>query len=266
MNETKRNLDEIKGYWTRQAETYGPSYVASWSDRCVIEMEIEQILRRMEENTKIIDIGCANGFSTLRFAKEKNIDIHGVDYIPEMIRGAHKNHEAVKEGLLGKVSFGTGDICNLDVPSNTFDQAIVIRVIINLENWENQKWALNEVCRVVRPGGTFLLSEATVQGWRKMNKFRNEWGLSDIPVPSFNFYLDEELVVQALMDQAELVEIVNFSSSYFVGTRVIKPLICKLTGREENIANPDLEWNKWFSQMPAIGDYGTQKLFIFRKK
>ena len=26
------------------------------------------------------------------------------------------------------------------------------------------------------------------------------------------------------------------------------------------------EWNRWFAQIPAAGDYGTQKLFVFRKR
>jgi hypothetical protein len=26
-----------------------------------------------------------------------------------------------------------------------------------------------------------------------------------------------------------------------------------------------MEWNRWFAQLPAWGDYGTQKLFVFRK-
>lgn len=28
---------------------------------------------------------------------------------------------------------------------------------------------------------------------------------------------------------------------------------------------PNMEWNRWFAQLPSWGDYGTQKLFVFRK-
>ena len=30
-------------------------------------------------------------------------------------------------------------------------------------------------------------------------------------------------------------------------------------------ADPRMEWNRWFSQLPSWGDYGTQKLFVFQK-
>ena len=33
----------------------------------------------------------------------------------------------------------------------------------------------------------------------------------------------------------------------------------------ENRKIAGMEWNRWFAQLPAAGDYGTQKLMIFRK-
>jgi hypothetical protein len=99
-----------------------------------------------------------------------------------------------------------------------------------------------------------------------MNKFRNEWGLPDIPMPDFNLYLDQEKVIEAVKPELELVELVNFSSTYFVGTRVLKPLLARALEVGIEVANPNMEWNRFFAQLPACGDYGTQKLFIFRKR
>jgi hypothetical protein len=59
---------------------------------------------------------------------------------------------------------------------------------------------------------------------------------------------------------------VNFAGTYFVGTRVIKPLLAQLLDREELIADPSSHWNRWFATLPAAGDYGTQKLLVFRKR
>src|SRR5262249_53273275 len=110
-----------------------------------------------------------------------------------------------------------------------------------------------------------LMSEATLGGWRRLNEFRREWALPEIPMPPFNRYLDEEATVAALAGEAELESLENFSSTYFVGTRVLKPLLAQALGAPVNVADPEMHWNRWFAALPAAGDYGTQKLFVFRK-
>ena len=64
----------------------------------------------------------------------------------------------------------------------------------------------------------------------------------------------------------ELVDLVNFSSTYYVATRVLKPLLAQALGSKIDVASPDSEWNRFFSLLPSWGDYGTQKLFVFKKK
>jgi hypothetical protein len=85
-------------------------------------------------------------------------------------------------------------------------------------------------------------------------------------MPSFNNYLDEEKVAAALAPELELMELVNFASTYFVGTRLIKPLLAAAVNAPLDVADPGAEWNRWMSKLPSRGDYGTQKLFVFRKR
>ena len=86
-------------------------------------------------------------------------------------------------------------------------------------------------------------------------------------MPPFNVYLDEQKVLESAASTLDVVEINNFSSTYFVGTRVLKPLLIQALGLDaKNIADPEMEWNRWFSMLPAWGDYGTQKLIVLRKK
>ena len=258
--------DEIRDFWTEQAKLHGKSFAASWSDQYAIDLEIRTLIQWFDDGDKVLDVGCANGYSTLSFASQKKIAVKGLDYIPEMIDEAHNNLKDVQGKLKGNASFAVGDITRLTEPDNTYDKVVVIRVVINLHDWEMQKKGLRELVRMVKPGGLLLLSEATLQGWRKMNQFRYEWGLADIPMPPFNHYLDEDLVVDTMKPEMELVKLDNFASSYYVGTRVLKPLLSQALDGKVNEAAPDMEWNRWFSQLPAAGDYGTQKLFIFKKK
>lgn len=258
--------DRIRSFWTEQAVAHGVTPQASWTDVRVIEMEIRTILGHLTDGQRVLDVGCANGFSTLQFARSRKIDITGVDYIPEMVSSAQVALQSVASDLAGRASFAVGDATSLQFADNQFDAVVVIRVIINLGDWERQLVGLRECVRVLRPGGTLLLSEATVQGWTRLNDLRREWGLSPIPMPSFNNYLDQERVVDALRSDCELVEINNFASSYYVGTRVLKPLLGQITGQQAEVPNPQSELNRWLSMMPAAGDYGTQKLFVLRKR
>jgi SAM-dependent methyltransferase len=162
------------------------------------------------------------------------------------------------------VEFDVGDITALAEPAASYDKVIVIRVLINLADWTSQLKGLKECARVLKPGGVLVVSEATLQGWRNLNAFRHEWGLPNIPVPPFNYYVDEDKLPNAVPD-LRLLEIVNFSSTYYVGTRVLKPLLIQALRAEIDVANPNMHWNRWFAQLASGGDYGTQKLFLFQK-
>ena len=259
-------LNEIREFWTKQALEFGESHAASWSDHRVMEMEIREILQRLDDDDRVLDVGCANGWSTLNFAAQKKLEIIGLDYIPEMIHQARRRLARAEKHIKGSVEFDVGDVTALAHPSGTFDKLIVIRVVINLADWARQCLALRECARVIKPGGLLLLSEATVQGWQRLNALRAEWLLPPITMPPFNLYLDEEAVVSEVAPDLELVDLVNFASTYFVGTRVLKPLLAQVLPGAIDYTNPDMEWNRWFSQLPAAGDYGTQKLFVFRRR
>lgn len=258
--------EEIREYWTKQAHEHGLEPAASWSDRHAIELEIRQLLPRLADDDQVLDIGCANGYTAVRLAAERAVRVKGIDYLPAMIEQARRRLEELPGRLRGTVEFAVGDARALDEPDERYDKVVVVRTIINLGEWDAQLGGLHECARVLRPHGTLLLSEPTIQGWRRLNQFRREWQLDDLPMPPFNNYLDEQVVIDSLRDQLELVELVEFSSTYFVGTRVLKPLLIRALGLKLDVADPDMEWNRWFSQLPAVGDYGTQKLFVLRKK
>jgi ubiquinone/menaquinone biosynthesis C-methylase UbiE len=256
---------QIYDFWSRQAAEHQQSPAASWSDFRVIEMEIKQISKHLTDGDRVLDVGCANGFSSIQFATRREIKLRGLDYIPKMIDEARKRALQPDATLRGSVEFEVGDITQLAEEDSSYDKVVVIRVLINLGNWERQRRGLQECVRVLRSGGMLLLSEATLQGWERLNRLRAEWGLPEIPIPPFNEYLDQEKVIAELSGQMRLVEISNFASTYYVGTRVLKPLLRQATNAPVEVSDPGSEWNRWFSTLPAAGDYGTQKLFVFEK-
>jgi ubiquinone/menaquinone biosynthesis C-methylase UbiE len=259
------DLDQIRQFWAQQAREHGQAPSASWSDQVVIEIEIREIVKRLSDGDRILDVGCANGFSTVQFASHLKVHVRGIDYIPEMIEQARQRVSSLPARLAGTVEFAQGDVTALAEPAEAYDKVVAIQGMINLSDWPRQMQGLQECARVLKRGGVFLLSEATIQGWKRLNRFRNEWKLPDIPMPAFNQYLDENRLINAMSDHLKLIELVNFDSTYYVGTRVLKPLINQALGGLVDVADPKMEWNRWFAHLPAAGDYGTQKLFVFQK-
>ena len=257
---------EIRQYWASQAQTQGASPDASWSDHCAIQLEVRELLKWLKDGDRVLDVGCANGYSSAQLAAERRIHLHGIDYVPAMIDLARRRADELRGRLAGTLEFSVGDVTRLEGETGVYDKVITTRVLINLGDWPAQHAAVLACARMVKMGGLLLLSEATVQGWRNLNAFRAEWRLPPIPMPSFNTYLDETQLIDALAPEMDLVEEVRFSSSYFVGTRVLKPLLVQALDIDVDAADPHMHWNRWWAELPARGDYGTQKLFVFRKR
>lgn len=250
---------QIREYWNQQAKKHKQSPSASWSDHHVIELEIRAIRLWLGQWDNVLDIGCANGYSTTKYAKRWLLRIKGIDYSSEMIAEAKKR----LNGVCSNIIFEEGDILSLKEEEGCYDKIICTRVIINLGSWERQVRALKALAKPLKKGGTLLLSEATIQGWQKLNAFLKETDSAEIPMPPFNLYLDEEAVKEVMADDFEFCEIINFASSYYVGTRVFKRFISR---DARYIMDPMTHMNRFMSKFPAIGDYGIQKLFVFRKK
>ena len=256
---------EIREHWSAQATQHGLKPHASWSDWRAIELEVEAIARWISPDDDVLDAGCATGYSTARYAALTKGPVLGVDYSPEMIEHALERRKGLPADVGSRLEFRVEDVRELGAADTSFDRVISTRVVINLAERPEQARALAELGRVLRPGGLLLLSEATLQGLARLNALRAEWGLPAIGIPQFNLYLDEETLADAAGPHLELERVENFASTYFVATRLLKPLLANASPAEVDVADPNAEFNRWASQLPAAGDYGTQKLFVFRR-
>lgn len=259
--------DGVHAYWTGEAVRHGLSPSASWSDHRVIELEIQAIGPRLAD-ARVLDVGCANGYSSIAYVADYGAQVLGIDYVEEMVSRAQERRASLPQELHDRVQFRVGDARALELEDESFDRVVSTRVMINLSGWEEQRTGLRECLRVLRPGGLLLLSEATVGGWSRLNALREEWGLEAIAVPSFNTYLDESDIIELLSSEADLVALDDFASSYYVATRFLKPLLARGAGSQAavEVADPASEFNRWASSLPPAGDYGTQKLFVFSKR
>jgi ubiquinone/menaquinone biosynthesis C-methylase UbiE len=107
-----------------------------------------EMLSDFKKNGKIIDIGCGTG-EMLQVLEEKKFNPFGMDYSFEMLREIFKETGGEKYPLIN------GDIENLSFKNGSFDGIICAGVI---EYLNEDKKALHEISRVLKPGGFAVIS------------------------------------------------------------------------------------------------------------
>ncbi len=138
----------------------------------------EQILECVTVNTAghCLDVGCGPGYLGLEIAKKTDMTLCCYDKDPEALAIAEQN---IKEGYLHKqVYTRLGNAEAIPYPEESFD-LVVSRG--SLFFWENKVKAINEIYRVLKPGGWAYLgggfgnAKLKQQIDKKMLKLDEQW-------------------------------------------------------------------------------------------
>jgi SAM-dependent methyltransferase len=173
--------------------------------------------------SRVLDIGCGDGASTLRFAHAAS-RIVGVDYIPEFVERA--SGAAARESLAERAVFTVGDVMDLESVRSehgVFDVAITVRCLINLASLENQEHAIAQIASCVRPGGLYLTSEGWQDGRDGLNLRRVSAGLPAMDVVSHNLLMTRQAFESAASPHFDVVGYESAGLYLFV-SRVLQPL------------------------------------------
>lgn len=253
----------IKDYWDNQAKTHGVSHVASWGDNFMIDLEIETIGKYLSDNDEVLDIGCANGYSTLRQWESKKLkSIVGVDFSQNMVDEAMNLKRQMQ--IDNRVNFQLGDIRCLEFADNTFDVVYTTRVIINLPTWQQQIQAINECLRVTKPGGKVVFSEGFWEPLMLLNAFRALVKLPPLVEHDFNRYLKKQKLESYLTSLNLKYTAVDFSSIYYLGSRFLRELVTDASAYP-GFSNPINEIFYKIEKEFSGGDCGIQQAYIVSK-
>lgn len=254
----------IRDFWNDQGEKHGDSHWASWGDNWMVDLEIDFISSYLKDNDRVLDAGCANGYSTFRqYEKNNSLKLTGVDYADSMIKHALAAKEKKYPGA--PIEFSEGDVLDLKFKDNTFDVAYTTRVIINLPNWEEQKKGIKELLRVVKPGGKVILSEAFWEPLLLLNSLRALKSLPPLEMHDFNRYLHLTKLENFLNEEKIKFTRDDFSSIYYLGSRFLRELVTD-KDKYEGFSNPI---NKIFYEIEkefSGGGFGIQQGYVLEKK
>ena len=110
----------------------------------------------INENSCVIDIGCASGKTACYLARHYGCSVIGVDILPGMVERAKERARA--ERVTDRVEFKVGDAQKLPLEDDLFD-IVIGEFITGLMDDKNA--AVGEYVRVAKPGATIGLNEAT---------------------------------------------------------------------------------------------------------
>jgi ubiquinone/menaquinone biosynthesis C-methylase UbiE len=119
---------------------------------------------QLNNHQTILEIGFGNGkFFDKLFAKANNLKITGIDFSETMVAEARENNQSnIAEG---KLQLQPGSSDNLPFADNSFDKVFCINVVYF---WDEPQKHLQEVSRVLKPGGKFYVTIRTKESMELM--------------------------------------------------------------------------------------------------
>ena len=180
----------------------------------------------------IVDFGCGNGYTAISLAKTiSDWNIEGIDFSKSLISGANFLLEGVGDELRSNVNFSTADAVKYirDMESDSVDAVLTERFLLNLPSRESQWAFIREIFRILKPGGTFLMCEGSLEGLRGLNNVRVPLGLDAIlenSTDNLSAIRFEDKEVEDYLEKAGFILEEKMGFSYFFAmSRALHPAL-----------------------------------------
>jgi len=185
--------DALREELTHQATSFGrsPAMTSAETLGTLVELAPE------DARAGWIDVACGPGVVSRAIARKVG-SVSGVDLTPAMVEEAKKR--ADEEGIRN-VDFALGDATALDFPDATFDGAITR---LSLHHVPAPARVVAEMARVVRPGGSVVLSDLAADDDHEAAAWREE--IERLRDPSHWACLTPERLRKAGADAGLVVE------------------------------------------------------------
>jgi arsenite methyltransferase len=143
-------------------------------------------------NEAVLDVGCGHGLLLIGAAKRlPRGRAVGIDLWSQVDQGNNSRsatlQNAALEGVSDRVEVRDGDMRELPFPNASFDAVIANLAIHNIPNREGRRKAIQEIARVLRPGGQVALMD-----FKKVGQYAEDLkaaGLQDVRVSRRSFWI-----------------------------------------------------------------------------
>jgi SAM-dependent methyltransferase len=252
----------ILDHWNQQAAVYGQDEQATMPDTYLRALEIQHLAAYITSRDRVLDVGCGNGFGTICLARATDNEVIGIDFAPKMIDQANDRLASCEPTVRRRVHFMIGNVLQIPTALGMFDKITSARCLINLRNHQEQDQALRQIHERLLTCGQAVLSEDTMEGLAKLNSLRHLVKLPDVAIRWHNHYLSVGDLMGRLASLFRLVAVDEFSSMYYIMSRVVNARLAADRGEEPRY---DSTINRVAAELPSLGDYGLLKIIVLER-
>ena len=110
----------------------------------------------VDENDKILDIGCGGGVNIEKFLKLTENSVDGLDYSEVSVNESIKrNQKAVDEKRCAVIE---ADVSDMPIENETYD---LVSAFETIYFWPDLPDTFKEVLRIIKPDGQFMIAQGT---------------------------------------------------------------------------------------------------------
>ena len=149
-NKVQKASGDTVSYFDSAAEGYDARYQENSPGGLAFRIRKQHVLELFDKaGGSVLDVGCGTGVIVDELL-DLGCQYTGVDPAPKMIENAKKLHNGK-----GKTDFAVGSAEIIEYPDETFDAVICMGVLERVGDYEK---ALGEMVRVLKPGGTLMVT------------------------------------------------------------------------------------------------------------
>jgi ubiquinone/menaquinone biosynthesis C-methylase UbiE len=217
------------GYTMGHTKTTTASHAAR-----TIHSDAAFLLPYIQQHYRILDIGCGPGTITAGFLElVPHGGVTGVDLGDTILEQARENTKALIARSTnvprGDISYQKGDVvAGLEFEDNTFDMVFASQVLIHLPEEAATVRALNEMKRVVKPGGIVATRDGAKMLFYPEYDLEKLWaqnllkgiGLDGWPGPKMrHYYRQAGFDVDGMRDNGQKQVLIGVGSNVYGGTK-----------------------------------------------
>jgi ubiquinone/menaquinone biosynthesis C-methylase UbiE len=214
----KENYD----FWLSRINSDMPEKVCS-NDVALDKLESLQILDKLNNNSKILEIGCGNGLLYDQIRKEYQVSKYvGTDFVKDLIDICNKKKNP-KDNFL---QLDMTEVKDSDF-DDEYDFIISKRAIQNVIDTNLQLEVIDNFGKFLSSNGQMILVESSSEAQDNINELRAKYNLDKILPPFHNLFFKDEEIKNYKFNNVKLVEIIPFASDFFYITRLIYAIYAK---------------------------------------